>query len=251
MSRHKLTVIIPCFNEHRTILEIVGRVRRLPIDKSIIVVDNCSTDGTREILIALVRHDGLLPSSSDNIFRTDDITLVLQPRNHRKGTSIKMGIALANSDYVICQDADLEYDAADIPRLLEHAEKTRAVAVFGSRLLGAARQRRDSFALGRAALGKLFRLLYRSAVTDVATCYKLLRTDLARSLDMRATGFDLDFEIAAKLVRNDCQIAELPISYDPRSRAAGKKIRWRDGFGALWAMLRNRWSAPHGGPAAS
>jgi GT2 family glycosyltransferase len=147
---------------------------------------------------------------------------------------------LAHADYVVCQDADLEYDPRDILRLLACAESTQASAVFGSRLAGRPNRSLDPFQLGRVALTKLFRVLYRSRITDVATCYKLMRTDVVRDLDTRATGFDLDFEIPARLRRRGHTIEDVPISYRPRDHAHGKKIRWRDGVSAAWTLLKLR-----------
>jgi glycosyltransferase involved in cell wall biosynthesis len=170
----------------------------------------------------------------------DGFTVVLQPCNLRKAASVRLGLALANSEYVVCQDADLEYEPTDILRLLEHAERTGAAAVFGSRLSGAARVELDAFQVGRIALTKLFQVLYRSDITDVATCYKLMRTEVARALNTRTSGFDLDFEIPARLRLNKHRIADVPIRYHPRGRNGGKKIRWRDGVSAAFTLLRMR-----------
>lgn len=247
MTTAKLAIVIPCYNERETILEIVARVRRLPVDKSIIVVDNASTDGTRELLLSshdlrraalpvdLARSNLAVPGQE--FLRHRDLAVLLQPMNLRKGTSFRVGLALADAEYVVCQDADLEYQPSDILRLLEHAERTRAVAVFGSRMHDAACGL-DAFGIGRRALSCLFRLLYSSPIRDVATCYKLLRTDVARELRMTCSSFDLDFEIAAKLRRHQHEIAEVPIRYQPRDRAQGKKIRWTDGASAAWTLLK-------------
>ena len=240
----KLTVIIPCYNERETVLEIIRRVRALPIDATIIVIDNCSTDGTRELLRAACDEDpGTTPPPpipGQVMLRGAGFQLVLQPRNLKKGMSVRTGVALANSEYVICQDADLEYDPTDILRLLEYAERTGASVVFGSRLAGRPKLERNAFQLGRVALTVLFTSLYRARITDVATCYKLMRTDVARSLPLRSEGFDLDFEIPARLTRLGHSIAELPIKYHPRTPEQGKKIRWRDGLSAAWVLARTR-----------
>jgi dolichol-phosphate mannosyltransferase len=267
--RPTLTIVIPCFNERETVLEVIERVKRAPVDKFVVVIDNASTDGTRELLRSVCTNerpcdirgiDSAGPRPGQRMLDGDGFTVVLQPSNQKKGTSVKTGLALARSDYVICQDADLEYDPLDIVRLLDHAELTGAAAVFGSRLLKRPGFKLDLFHLGRLALAILFRSLYGSHLTDVATCYKLMRTDVARSLDMESSGFDLDFEIPAKLARMRYTVAELPISYSPRSVARGKKLRWRHGFSAAWTLVKLRvlasrrgrsWASPGGVPAAS
>jgi glycosyltransferase involved in cell wall biosynthesis len=252
--RRKLTIVIPCFNERDTVLEVIERVKGVDVDKRIVVVDNASTDGTRELLRSVCTGEraasapdfedapGLL--AGQRILDGDGFTVLLQPTNLKKGTSVRTGLALANSEYVICQDADLEYDPRDILRLLEHADRTGAAAVFGSRLQRAATFKLDLFHVGRVALTKLFRGLYGCELTDVATCYKLLRTDVARSLDMQSSGFDLDFEIPAKLARWKHSLLELPISYTPRGSDRGKKLRWRDGLSATWILVKLRFFLP-------
>jgi len=248
--RRKVAVIIPCFNESDTILELLSRVKSVSFDKRIIVIDNCSTDGTRELLRSVCTNEreigpgeaGAGGMIGQRRMDGDGFLLVLQPKNLQKGTSVKAGLALANSEYVICQDADLEYDPQDILRLLEHAERTGDVAVFGSRLMHRGDLAIDAFQLGRIALTKLFCALYDSDITDVATCYKLMRTDVARSLCLHASGFDLDFQIAARLRKENYPIAELAIRYTPRDGAHGKKIRWRDGLTATRTLLKVRWS---------
>ena len=230
MKRPKLTIIVPTYNEHGTVIEMLERVKALPVCKEAIVVDNCSTDGTRELLVEL--RDGV---------RDDALRIVFQPENLLKGTSVKTGIALASGEWLVCQDADLEYDPNDILRLLDYAEKNGAAAVFGSRLSGPDQVRSSGvFHLARVFLSWLFDVLYRSQITDVATCYKLMRTDVAKSLNLEATGFDLDFEIAAKLRRCGHEIHELPVSYAPRTHQEGKKLHVGDGFKAVWMLLKCR-----------
>jgi dolichol-phosphate mannosyltransferase len=243
-KRAELTVIIPCYNERNTVLEVIKRVRALPIDKEIIVVDNCSTDGTRDILVEACKgapDPSVIPTmQGQRILRGAEFLLILQPRNFRKGTSVKTGVTLARGEFVVCQDADLEYEPGDIVRLLEHAKRREASAVFGSRLSQAKNTGFGAFHLARVGLTHVFRVLYWSKITDVATCYKLMKTDVAQSLGMEASGFELDFEIPAKLRRQSIVIDELPIAYHPRSHADGKKIGWRDGVKALWTMAKHR-----------
>jgi glycosyltransferase involved in cell wall biosynthesis len=225
MAKPKLTVVIPVYNERGTVMTVLEKVKALPVSKEIIVIDNLSTDGTRE----------LLETVSD-----PEIRVVLQSKNLGKGTSVKLGFAMAKGEWVIIQDADLEYEPSDILRLLEHAEKAGEVAVFGSRLLTGNPQGMLAFFIGRVVLNLIFRLLFGARTTDVATCYKLVRSDIAKRLRLRCSGFDLDFELASALRRLGYNIAEVPITYRPRTIAEGKKIRPMDGIKAIATMLRVR-----------
>jgi dolichol-phosphate mannosyltransferase len=235
MSRPRLTVVVPVYNERETILTVLGRVRELEVDKELVVVDNCSTDGTRELLAGLPRAERLPGRGS--------MRIVLQPRNMGKGTSVRTGIAHARGEYVVIQDADLEYDPRDILRLLTKAEEGHEV-VFGSRVASAGFREGGAFSLGRRLVTLWFNLLFGVRVTDIATCYKFARTELLAAIPWASSGFDLDFEIPARLARRGIRIVEIPISYDPRSLAEGKKITWRDGLAALWTLLRFRVSRP-------
>ena len=225
----KLTIIMPVYNERENLPRVLPRVQALGLDQEIVLVDNCSTDGTREWLQQL---------------DAPGVRVVLQPRNYLKGTSVKKGIELAQGDYCVVQDADLEYDPADIPRLLATAEAERADAVFGSRFLqrNGAAPASHWHAFGRNRLNDLYRVLYCSRLTDVATCYKLVRTAVLRSLNLRSAGFDLDYEIAAKLAKRRCRVVEAPVSYRPRTAGEGKKLTWRDGVPAALALLRFRFT---------
>ncbi|MEJ7613224.1 Glycosyltransferase involved in cell wall biosynthesis [Candidatus Fervidibacteria bacterium JGI MDM2 SSWTFF-3-K9] len=225
MAKPKLTIVIPVYNERGTVMTVLEKVKALSVSKEIIVIDNLSTDGTRE----------LLETVSD-----PEIRVVLQSKNLGKGTSVKLGFAMAKGEWVIIQDADLEYEPTDILRLLEHAEKTGEVAVFGSRLLTGNPQGMLAFYIGRVVLNLIFRLLFGAKTTDVATCYKLVRSDIAKKLRLRCSGFDLDFELASALRRLGYNIAEVPITYRPRTIAEGKKIRPMDGVKAIATMLRVR-----------
>ena len=228
----KLSVIVPVYNERETVRAVIDQVQAVPVEKEIIVVDNCSTDGTREVL------EGV----SD-----ENVRVVLQPENLFKGTSVRKGIELASGEYTIVQDADQEYEPQDYLPLLEVAERDGAVAVFGSRVLG---QRRDGVAgrgfldWGNRGLNGLFRALYGTKLTDIATCYKLIRTDVLKQLPLRCSSFDLDFEIAAKIAkrtRRGERVEEVAISYRPRTAAQGKKLRWlQDGLAAVWTLIRCR-----------
>jgi dolichol-phosphate mannosyltransferase len=235
----KLSVIMPVYNERGTVLQMLDRVQAVDIDKQVIVVDNRSTDGTRELL--------------ENV-DAPGVRVIFQQANMQKGNSVKKGIAAAEGEFVVVQDADLEYDPQDHVAMLAQAEQEGVIAVFGSRILGAA-QRGEKLpstvhSFGREVITVFFRGLYRSSLTDIATCYKMMRTDVARSLDLRCDGFDLDFEIACKLARlaarQGKRVAEVPIYYSPRTTEEGKKIGWRDGLTAIRAIARFRGWSPLG-----
>jgi len=170
-----LSIIIPVYNERDTILTIIQQVQQLPVDKEIIVIDNCSTDGTRE-LVQELEGEGL--------------RVILQPRNLRKGNAVKKGIQAARGEYLVIQDGDLEYNPQDLMRLLEVVRQPEVAAAFGSRILGAQQQSqtmpRSVFSWGRQALTGLFRLLYNSRLTDIASCYKMAPTNLLQSLGCAA-----------------------------------------------------------------
>ncbi|MBM4311847.1 MAG: glycosyltransferase family 2 protein [Deltaproteobacteria bacterium] len=226
----KLSVIICVFNEKDTILEILERVQRAELDpgweKEIIIVDNVSTDGTRELLKTITAHN---------------VRIVLQKRNLGKGNSIRTAIPLCTGDYTIMQDADLEYHPRQYRLLLRKALDEGLDAVYGSRVLGD--RRYHHYAVNYWAvrfLTFLTNLLFGSAFTDVATNYKLVRTALLQSLDLHCCGFDLDFEISNKLARRTKKIAEVPITFEPRTYEQGKKINAADGLKALAVILRNR-----------
>jgi len=230
-----LSVIIPVYNERNTVCTIIDRVREMPIETEIIVVDDKSTDGTREILREL---------------DYPNLQVLFQPRNLHKGNCVKEGIRKASGKYTVIQDADLEYDPQDIPRLLEKVQQPGVLAVFGSRLLGASEDGRklpfSTFSVGRNALTAWYRLLYGTNLTDIATCYKMMPTEVLRGLNLRCEGFDIEFELAAKLAKlarqRGEQVVEVPIAYQPRSVAEGKKIRWQDGIRALWALTKLRFT---------
>jgi glycosyltransferase involved in cell wall biosynthesis len=229
----QLSIIMPVYNERPTVLEILQRVRDLPLSKEIIIVDNCSTDGTREILQGL---------------QYSDVRVVLQPCNLRKGNSVRRGISLAQGEYVVVQDGDLEYDPNDLVGMLETIQQEGVLAIFGSRQLGAQARgepiKRSVFRLGGNLVNGFFQRLFRSTLTDIASCYKMAPREVLQGLDLSCNGFDLDFEMAAKLElearRRDLRIVEVPISYNPRTVAEGKKIRWQDGLRALGTLWRVR-----------
>ena len=238
-----LSVLMPVWNESATLEEILRRIADVDVDKEIIVVDNVSSDGTREILEAmLARGDAGAPDSEARV------RVAFQAENRGKGASVRRALKLSRGDWVIVQDADLEYDPRDYLRLMGAAQKRGLDVVFGTRLKGDTRaeQPRTSFFYGRVGLSVFFRLLYGSPLSDVATCYKLLKRPFAQTLDLQSDGFDLDFEIAAKVARaatkRRIRVGEIPISYHPRTELEGKKIRaFHDGWRAARALLKFRW----------
>ena len=241
----KLSVLMPVYNERATLGEILRRVQEVPIDKEIIVVDNCSDDGTRDDLRLLLAIGEAGDQNSDARLR-----VVFQAENRGKGASVRRALSLARGDWVIVQDADLEYDPRDYLPLMGAAEggKSPRLAVFGTRLSPGSRARqgqpRTAFFYGRVGLALFFRLLYGSPLSDVAVCYKLLRRDFAEQLNLQSDGFDLDFEIAAKVAkaaRRGARVAEVPVSYLPRTELEGKKIRaFHDGWRAARALVKFR-----------
>jgi len=229
----RLSIVMCVYNEQASVLPVLERVRQVqPIDaweKEIIVVDNCSTDGTRELLRAL---------------DAPDVRVIFHERNRGKGASIRTGFREARGDYAVIQDADFEYDPADLTHFMAQAAETGAEAVFGSRTLGgrAIYKYRQNY-WGVRGLTWLTNVLYGARLSDVAVGTKMVKRDVFHALDLRGDGFDLDFELPCKLLKHGYRIVELPISYTPRTVAEGKKIRAvRDGLRALRVILRERFS---------
>ena len=226
----KLSVIICCYNERDSIRQVIAQSQAVDLgpgwEKEIIVVDNYSTDGTRELLQALDEPG---------------VRVVFHERNRGKGRSIRTGFARATGSYFFIQDADTEYDPAEQPKFCRCAEETGAAAVFGSRVLGGdIRSRYLRTLLGNRFLTWLANVLFRGNLTDVATASKMVRADVARSLYLEGSGFDLDFELPAKILLSGREILEIPITYTPRSYEEGKKIGARDGLEAVLTMVRVR-----------
>jgi len=228
----KLSVIIPVYNEKETVGELLRRVAAVPVapfDKEIIVVDDHSGDGTYERLEQLKGQAGFI--------------LLRHEANRGKGAAVRTALARASGDLVLLQDADLEYDPADYAKLLA-AYGPETPVVYGSRYLGRNRIGYVLLNWGNDLLTWLINVLFRARLTDINTCYKLFRTDLLRSLGLESDGFDLEIEVTAKTLAAGNPIVEVPISYQPRSFAEGKKIGWRDGLKDIAAIFWYRFRRP-------
>jgi dolichol-phosphate mannosyltransferase len=226
----ELTVIVPVYNERKTLLEMLARVRSVPVSKEVIIVDDCSTDGTRELLESEI--EGLYP----------DVRVRYHEANAGKGSCIRTALQFACGRYTIIQDADLEYSPEDFPVILETFERTGADAVYGSRFMHGWPQMRPANRLVNKLLAWMVRLLYRTPMTDEATCYKAFRTDVVRSIPLECRRFEFCPEVTAKLIRRNYKIVETPIRYEARTMAQGKKIRWTDGVAAIWALIKYRFT---------
>jgi glycosyltransferase involved in cell wall biosynthesis len=223
----RASVVIPCFNEFETVADLIDRVIAVPIDKEVIVVDDCSTDGTRELLEKRAKERG-------------DIMLRLRDRNGGKGAAVQDGLKCANGDVVIIQDADLEYDPADYPLLLRPIQTGKSKVVYGSRFLGEHRAMYFWHSVGNQMLTLLCNVLFDTTLTDMETCYKVFTIDIARQMRLREPGWGFDPEITARILKMGNRIYEVPISYAGREFNEGKKISWRDGFVVLGTLLRYR-----------
>ena len=223
-----LSVVMPVFNERATIEEIVGRVLAVPMRTELIVVDDGSTDGTREILRDLAaKHP---------------IKLILQPKNAGKGAALRRGFEEVTGDLVVIQDADLEYSPEELPDLTALIREGRADAVFGSRFLGRHRVFLFTHYLGNWFLTLLANVLYNTILTDMETCYKAMRVEVLRSFTLRSNGFGIEPELTAKIFKRRYRVYEVPITYDGRDYEDGKKITWRDGVVAIWILLKYRFT---------
>ena len=227
----KLSVIIPVYNERNTLEEILVRVSRTPMEKEIIVVDDGSEDGSREILQRL----------SEGSEHLDELRVFFHGRNRGKGAAVRTGIAHATGDWVLIQDADLEYEPRDYPRLLAPLLDGRADVVYGSRFLdGARRTRYLQHYLANRFLTFVSNLMTNQKLSDMETGYKVFRREVLDGIRLRSNRFEFEPEITAKVARNGYRIYEIPISYNSRSYREGKKITWIDGLKALWALFRYR-----------
>jgi glycosyltransferase involved in cell wall biosynthesis len=221
-----LSVVMPVYNERDTIEEIVARVLAIPIRVELIVVDDGSQDGTRDILARL--HEA------------HPFTLLLQPSNRGKGAALRRGFEAVTGDIVVIQDADLEYSPEELPELIALIREGRADVVYGSRFLGRHRVFLFTHYLGNRFLTFATNVLYNTILTDMETCYKAMRVGVLRSFVLRSSGFGIEPELTAKIFKRRYRVYEVPITYDGRGYDEGKKITWRDGIVALWVLLKYR-----------
>jgi glycosyltransferase involved in cell wall biosynthesis len=229
----KLSVVIPVYNEKQTLEELVSRVLAVDtgLDREIVLIDDGSTDGTRELYPRLQQR-----------WPEETFVLRLQPRNRGKGAALRTGFGLASGDIVIIQDADLEYDPRDYPRLLAPILESRADVVYGSRFVGSEAKRVLFFwhMLGNRFLTLLSNAMTNLNLTDMETCYKVFRAEVVQSLRLTSDGFTIEPELTAKIANGRWRIYEVGIHYAGRTYGEGKKITWRDGVKAVWAIFKFR-----------
>jgi glycosyltransferase involved in cell wall biosynthesis len=223
-----LSVVMPCYNERSTIEEIVRRVLAVPLRIELIVVDDCSKDGTRDILTGLAGELGF--------------KLVFQTQNGGKGAALRRGFQEVTGDLVVIQDADLEYSPEEFPQLIELICEGRADVVYGSRFLGRHRVFMFTHYAGNRFLTLVTNVLYNTMLSDMETCYKVMRTEVLRSMTLEANGFGIEPELTAKIFKRRYRVYEVPITYDGRGYEEGKKITWLDGFVALWVLVKYRFT---------
>jgi len=221
----KLSVIVPVYNEEATISQVIDKINSVSIDKEIIVVDDSSTDGSGSILRGL---------------QYPNLKVIHHSTNRGKGAAVVTGLSQASGEYVIVQDADLEYDPQDCVKLVDCAVKNNLPVVYGSRFKQSWKVTSFWHYLVNSFLTSFTNILFGASLTDMETCYKLIRLDLAKELNLQAKRFEIEPEITAKILKKGYKIVEIPISYKGRSYNEGKKIGWKDGAGALWCLVRLR-----------
>ncbi|TSD04732.1 MAG: glycosyl transferase family 2 [Parcubacteria group bacterium Greene0714_36] len=230
---HALTILIPAYNEERTIKQLLALVEKMDVSraglsKEIIVIDDGSTDNTRRFI-------------RETQQQFPDIILLHHERNQGKGAAIKTVLSRATGDIIIIQDADLELDPQDILRCVQPILDGKAVVVYGSRRLQKQKTRANMlYLIGGIMVTKFFNLLYHQHLTDIPTCYKAFRADILKRITIEGNRFEWEPEVSAKVTKMGISITEVPISYYPRTAKEGKKLRWKDGLYALWTLLKYR-----------
>jgi glycosyltransferase involved in cell wall biosynthesis len=225
----KLSVIIPCFNEVKTVEPVVQRVRSVGLADEIIVVDDGSTDGTREVL---AKMDAENPG---------DLRIIYHDRNKGKGAALVTGFSHASGDIFLIQDADFEYDPRDYPVLLRPIQESISPVVYGSRFLGGPRKAMNFWNMvANRILTLTTNILYNAILSDMETCYKVFRSEVVQDMVIHARGFEFEPEFTAKVLKQGIRIYEVPISYNGREWTEGKKIKWTDAPIALWTLVKYR-----------
>lgn len=225
-----LCIVIPVYNEEKTIAEIIERVMNVTlesINKKIVIVDDKSTDSTRDILGQIS-------------VKYPDIKIILKEKNEGKGAALKTGFAAADGDYVVIQDADLEYDPEDYKVMLNSFKHSEVDVVYGSRFLGKHRAFLFMNYVANKILNLVTNILYNTTLTDMETCYKMFKAHLLKGIEIKSKGFEIEPEITAKMLKKKAKIYEVPISFYGRSYEEGKKIKAIDGFKAIWALIKYR-----------
>jgi len=224
----KLSIVMPVFNERNTIKEILRRVRQVDLgdlEREIVIVDDGSSDGTRDIL---------------SMEEDSGTRVIFHQENRGKGAAVRTGFAAASGDLIVIQDADLEYDPEDYPKLIEPVLKGKAQVVYGSRFTGPRKNMLFWHFVGNRFLALMTNILYNTTLSDMETCYKLFTREALQGIELKSDHFEIEPEMTAKILKKKIRIFEVPISYAGREMEEGKKITWRDGIPALWTLIKYR-----------